>query len=104
MGPVPKNRTNQNTLPPIDDWSLVAQKIAIPKKMTSQDGNPKMTVAAMRITDGILAHEESTNCGTPGMENTHANTRRLKTTTAEQRNRMEAAFDSSQLNFISDLG
>jgi len=100
MALVPKNKRNHITLLPFEVWSLNAQKIAMPKKMARKDGNPKTTIAAKRIPNGILAGEEFMNCGTPGIERIHANAKALKITTAEQRNRIEAAFDSSQLNLI----
>ena len=73
--------------------------------MTGKDGNPKTISGTKRIKARFeIAGEEFRNCVTAGMEHTHANAKRLKMTTAEQRNRMEAVFDSSALNLISDLG
>jgi len=49
MGPVPKNRRNQNTFVRIE-WSMHAQKIAIPQKIAIIDGIATAATAKNGIT------------------------------------------------------
>jgi hypothetical protein len=65
------------------------------------DGIPIMTNAPNRITKRFLADEAFKNWTAPGIAAKHVNAQRLKSRTAEQRNDVEATFDSSQLNLIN---
>jgi 16S rRNA G1207 methylase RsmC len=48
-----------------------------------------------------LLEEEFKKCGTPGIARKNANAQRLENSTLEQKNSIEAAFDSTQLILIN---
>jgi hypothetical protein len=72
----------------------------MPKEIISEHGIVRTTNAANRIPKALLADEEFKKFRTHGTAIKRAYAKQVKHTTTVQKNSMESAFDSSQLNLI----
>jgi hypothetical protein len=92
---------NQTALIPTRERSINAQKIAMPKEITSEHKAVRVINAANRIPKTLLADEMSKKCRHDGTAITRAHAQKLKQTTTDHKNSLEATPDTSQLNLTS---
>ena len=72
----------------------------MPKETISEHGIVRTNNAANRIPKALLADEEFKKFRAQGAANERKVAKQIRHTTTEQKNSMESAFDSSQLNLI----
>jgi hypothetical protein len=100
-GQVTRKKRNQSTFRPTEERSANAQNIAMPMETISEHGIVRTSNAPNTIPKALLAGEEFRKFRTEGTANEKKDAKQIRHTTTDQRNSLDATFDSSHLNLIN---